>query len=156
MLIGVAVVAIAVGFILTGTRGAHLALEWKLVKPRAGSLDENNSVVVVDFRISNPSDVRFVVGSVTATLTKASGETLEGDVIARADIPQLLAYNRFLGDQYNPVLTIQDQIKPHEIFDRMVAVRFAVPLADLQKAKKMTLTLHEMDGLDSATDVAVK
>jgi len=156
VLIGVAVVAIAVGFILTGTRGAHLALEWKLVKPRIGSLDENSSVAVVDFRIANTSDVRFVVGDVTATLTKSNGETADGQVIARSDVPQVLAFNRFLGNQYNPVLTIRDEIKPHVMFDRMVAVRFDCPLAELQKSKKMTLTLREVDGMESSTDVALK
>ena len=156
VLIGVAVVAIAVAFILTGTRGAHLTLEWKLVKPRLGSLDENSSAVVVDFRIANPSDVRFMVGDVSATLTKANGETVDGQVIARSDVPQVLAFNRFLGNQYNPVLIIRDEIKPHDMFDRMVAVRFEVPLADLQKARKMTLTLREVDGLESSTDVALK
>jgi len=156
VLIGVAVVAIAVGFILTGTRGAHLALEWKLVKPRIGALEDNSSVAVVDFRIANPSDVRFVVGDVSATLTKASGETVDGQVIARADVPQVLAFNRFLGNQYNPVLTIRDEIKPHTVFDRMAAVRFDCSLADLQKSRKMTLTLRDVDGLESSTDVALK
>jgi hypothetical protein len=51
------------------------------------------------------------------------------------------------------VLTIRDQIRPREMFDRMVAVRFEVPLAAAQKSRKMTLTLHEVDGLESSTDV---
>ncbi|MGA3025570.1 MAG: hypothetical protein ABSF98_12430 [Bryobacteraceae bacterium] len=153
VLIGVGVVAVVVVFILTGTSGAHLALEWKLVKPRAGALDENSTAVVTDFRIANVSDVRFVVGDVTATLTLANGDTVDGQVIARADVPQVLQFNRFLGNQYNPVLTIRDQIRPREMFDRMVAVRFEVPLAAAQKSRKMTLTLHEVDGLESSTDV---
>jgi hypothetical protein len=156
VLIGVAVVAVALGFILTGTRGAHLALEWKLVKPRVASLDENSTAVVTDFRVANVSDVRFVVGDVTATLTLANGDTVDGQVIARADVPQVLQFNRFLGNQYNPVLTIRDQIRPRETFDRMVAVRFEVPLADAQKSRKMTLTLHEVDGLESSTDVPLR
>ena len=156
VVIGIAVVAVVVGFILTGTKGAHLALEWKLVKPRVASLEENSTAVVTDFRIANVSDVRFVVSDVTATLTKANGETVDGQVIARADVQQVLDFNRFLGNQYNPVLTIRDQIRPHETFDRMVAVRFDVPLADAQKARKMTLTLHEVDGIESSTDVPLK
>jgi len=156
VLIGIAVVAVVVIFILTGTSGAHLQLEWKLVKPRVGALDENSTAVVTDFRIANVSDVRFVVGDVTATLTQANGDSVDGQVIARADVPQVLAFNRFLGNQYNPVLTIRDQIRPREMFDRMVAVRFEVPLAEAQKSRKMTLTLHEVDGLESSTDVVLK
>ncbi|MGA2184371.1 MAG: hypothetical protein ABSH47_15215 [Bryobacteraceae bacterium] len=156
VLIGIAVVAVVVVFIVVGTKGGHLALEWKLVKPRVASLEENSTAVVTDFRIANVSDVRFVVGDVTATLTKADGETVDGQVIARADVQQVLQFNRFLGNQYNPVLTIRDQIRPHEMFDRMVAVRFDVPLAEAQKARKMTLTLREVDGLESSTDVQLK
>jgi hypothetical protein len=156
VLIGIAVVAVVVVLIVTGTRGGHLELEWKLVKPRVGALDENNTVVVVDFRIANISDVRFVVGDVTATLITAKGETVDGKIIARADVPQVLAFNRLLGNQYNPVLTIRDQIRPHETFDRMAAVRFEVPLADAQKAQKMTLTLRDVDGFESSTDVPLK
>ena len=156
VLIGVAVMAVVVGVILTGNRGAHLALEWKLVKPRVGALDENNTAVVTDFRVANVSDVRFVVGDVSATLTLGNGETVDGQVIARADVPQMLQFNRFLGSQYNPVLTIRDQIRPREMFDRMVAVRFEVPLAEAQKSRKMTLTLHEVDGVESSADVLLK
>ncbi len=156
VLIGIAVVAIVLGFVLTGTKGAHLALEWKLVKPRLAAIDENSRAVVTDFRIANVSDVRFVVSDVTATLTTASGDTVDGQVIARADVQQLLAFNRFLGNQYNPVLTIRDQIRPREMFDRMVAVRFEVPLAQVQKARKMTLILHEVDGVESSTDVPLQ
>lgn len=156
VLIGLAVVAVVVVFVLIGTRGANLELQWKLVKPRAAALDENSTAVMVDFRIANSSDVRFVVSDVTASLTTAKGETVEGQIMARDDVPQVLAFNRLLGNQYNPVLTIRDQIRPHETFDRMVGVRFELPLADARKAQKMTLTLHEVDGVESSTDVGLK
>jgi len=156
VLIGIAVVAVVLVFILTGTKGAHLELQWKLVKPRVGGLDENNTAVVTDFRIANVSDVRFMVSDVTATLTLANGDVVDGQVIARDDVPQVLQFNRFLGNQYNPVLIIRDQIRPHETFDRMVAVRFEAPLATVQKARKMTLTLHEVDGAESSTDVQLQ
>jgi len=156
VLIGIAVVAVVVVFIFTGTKGAHLELQWKLVKPRVAALDENSVAVITDFRIENPSDVRFVVGDVKATLTKADGTVVDGQVFARSDVAQVLEFNRFLGNQYNPVLTIRDEIRPHEMFDRMVGVRFDVPLADAQKSRKMTLILHEVDGLESSTDVVLK
>ena len=156
VLIGVAVVAVVLVFILTGTKGAHLELQWKLVKPRVGALDENSTAVVTDFRIANVSDVRFVVGDVTSTLILANGDVLDGQVIARDDVPRLLEFNRFLGNQYNPVLTVRDQIRPRETFDRMVAVRFEAPLESVRKSRKMTLILHEVDGLESSTDVPLQ
>jgi hypothetical protein len=156
VLIGIAVMSVVVVFIVTGTKGAHLELQWKLVKPRVGALGDNNTAVVTDFRIANLSDVRFVVSDVTSTLTRANGDTMDGQVIARDDVPQMLQFNRFLGNQYNPVLSLRDEIRPHETFDRMVAVRFELPLADARKSRKMTLTLHEVDGVESSTDVQLQ
>ncbi len=155
VLIGVAVVAIALVFILMGTKGAHLTLSWSLVKPRIGALTDTSSAVVVDFRFSNPSDVPFVVSSVDMTVTKANGETVDGQVISRADVGSVLQFNRFLGDQYNPVLVIHDRVAPHQTVDRMLAATYPVPLAELQKAKTLRITLHEVDGTDSSTEVAL-
>lgn len=153
VLIGVAVVAIAIAFILLGTKGAHLTLEWSLVKPRMGALNDTNSAVVVDFRFANPSDVPFVVSDVNMTVTKTDGSTVDGQIISRSDVGQLLQFNRFLGDQYNPVLVIHDTVQPRSKIDRMLAASFPLPMADLQKAKTLRITLHEMDGTDSSTDV---
>ena len=107
---------------------------------------------MVDFRFRNLSDVPFVVGQVTVTLTKANGEAVEGQVISKSDVSQLLQFNRFLGDQYNPVLVIHDRIRPHETVDRMVAASFPLPYAELQKAKKLQIALHEVDGVDSSAE----
>jgi hypothetical protein len=155
VLIGVAIVAIAVAFILEGTKGAHLTIEWSLVKPRFGAIGDANSADVVDFRFRNPSDVPFVVSSIDVTAVKPNGETLDGQIVSRADVAQMLQFNRFLGDQYNPVLTIRDRVSPRQTVDRMVAATFPVPLAELQKAKTLRITLHEMDGVDTSTEVPI-
>ncbi len=153
VLIGVAVVAAAVVFILMGTQGAHLILHWSLVKPRLGALGDDASAIVVDFRFSNPSDVPFVVASVDMPVTKANGETVDGQVISRQDVGTVLQFNRFLGDQYNPVLVIHDRVAAHQTVDRMLAARYPITLADLQKARTLRITLHEVDGTDSSTEV---
>ena len=55
-------------------------------------------------------------------------------------------YNRFLGSQYNQVLTLRDQVKPHDMFDRMVAVRFDVPQKDLDASRAIQLRIQDVDG----------
>jgi hypothetical protein len=60
---------------------------------------------------------------------------VDGVTISKSDLKQLFQYNRFLGDQYNDGLGLQDAIAPHSTVDRMVAAHFEVSEADLEKAK---------------------
>ena len=60
--IGLAVVGVVVALTLFGTRGAHLSLAGSVLKVRTMPTDENNSLVVVDFRVHNTADATpFVI-----------------------------------------------------------------------------------------------
>jgi hypothetical protein len=144
--IGVVAVAIAVGLIVTGNKGAHLQLQGKILKVRTGALGEGNSIAVMDFRVENPSDKPFVVRVVDIALEQKNGEMLDGVTVSKADLKQLFQYNRFLGDQYNDGLGLQDTIAPHSMVDRMVAARFEVGNDDLEKAKAVHLSIQDVDG----------
>ena len=144
--VGVAVIALAIFFVFSSTKGSHLELKGQILKIRTGALDEQNSAAVLDFRVENPSDIPFVVRDVSATLEKQDGTTFEGLVVSRSDMNTLFQYNRFLGQQYNTSLTIKDKIAPHSTVDRMVAVRFEVPDQQLQSAKLIHLQIQDMDG----------
>lgn len=144
--IGLVALAIAVVVILAGNKGAHLQLEGKILKIRTGALGDGNSIAVMDFRVNNPSDVPFVVREVDISLEKANGEMTEGVTISKADLKQLFQYNRFLGDQYNDGLGLQDTIAPHSTVDRMVAAHFEVGQDDLEKAKAVHVSIQDVDG----------
>jgi len=146
LVIGLGLVAIVVVIILAGTKSSHLQLDMRVIKARTGALDENSSAAVLDFRVNNPSDVRLVVGQVQVNLIRPGGSTTEGQIISRQDINILLQYNRFLGSQYNQVLTLRDQVKPHDMFDRMVAVRFDVPQKDVDASRALQLRIQDVDG----------
>lgn len=146
LVIGLAVVAIAIVVILAGTKSGHLQLDTRIIKARTGALDENSSAAILDFRVTNSSDVRCVVGQVEVNLMRADGSTVEGQVISRQDINLLLQYNRFFGNQYNPVLTLRDEVKPHSTLDRMVAVRFDVPQNVLDSSRSLQLRIEDVDG----------
>ena len=144
--VGVVAVAIAVGLIVTGNQGAHLQLQGKILKVRTGTLGEGNSIAVMDFRVENPSDKPFVVRVVDIALEQKNGEMLDGITVSKADLKQLFQYNRYLGDQYNDGLGLQDTIAPHSMVDRMVAARFEVSNDDLEKAKAVHLSIQDVDG----------
>src|SRR5579862_9286646 len=144
--IGVVAVAIAVVVIVGANKGSHLELLGKIMKVRTGALGDGNSIAVMDFRVENPSDKPFVVRDVQVTLQQANGDTLDGVTVSKSDLKRLFQYNRFLGDQYNDGLGLQDTIAPHSQVDRMVAAHFEVGEADLEKAKAVHVSIQDVDG----------
>lgn len=150
--IGIVVIAALLYFSFATTKNNHLDLQGKILKVRTGVLDENSSAAVVDFRVVNPSDIPFVVREVTATLTEANGASEDGMMISKSDFAQLLAYNKFLGKEYNGGLAIRDLIAPHTTVDRMVAIQFQQPASALDKAKALKLVVQDMDGPEWTTE----
>jgi hypothetical protein len=144
--IGLVAMAIAVVVILTANKGSHLELQGKIMKVRTGALGDGNSIAVMDFRVTNPSNLPFTVRNVEIALEKRSGEMVDGVTISKADLKQMFQYNRFLGDQYNDGLGMQDAIAPHSTVDRMVAAHFEVGEQDLEKAKAVHLSIQDVNG----------
>lgn len=149
--IGLAVIAVVVYSVMSSTKGSHLELIGKVVKARTGALDDTHSIAVLDFRVSNPSDIPFVVRQVWVTVEKADGEKLRGDIVPKMNLAQVFEYNKFLGVQYNEALTIKDEVKPHGQIDRMVAASFPIADADLEKSKTIDLWVQDMDGIEFDT-----
>lgn len=137
--------------VFTGTKGSHLELKGQVMKARTGALDDKTSAAVLDFRISNPSNVLFLVREVKVTLDKVNGETADGRVVSKRDLKQLLEYNKFLGSQYNEILTVKDRVPAHGQIDRMVAVTFEIPQAELDTAKSLKLYIQDMNGAEFET-----
>ena len=59
--IGLACVGLVVAGVLFMQRGARVGLTGSVLKVRTAPLDDNSSVVVLDFRFTNPGNVLFVV-----------------------------------------------------------------------------------------------
>jgi hypothetical protein len=154
--VGVVVVAIALGVILYGTKGSHLEIKSEIMKIRTGVIDEHNVAAVLDLRLENLSDVPFVVREVTVTAEQPNGEKVDGNIISKSDFKQLLEYNKFLGKQFNEGLSARDKVPPHQKVDRMIAVRFEIPQADLEKAKQIRLWIQDMDGAEFETTKALQ
>lgn len=150
--IGVAVIAALVFYTFATTKQNHLELVGKILKVRSGAIDENSSAAVLDFRVQDPSDVPFVIREVTVTLENPDGTTTDAMIVAKSDVQQLLTYNKFLGVQYNDGLSIHEKIAPHSTIDRMIAVRFEVPKAVLDRAKGIRLHFQDVDGTEWETE----
>jgi len=144
--IGLAVVAAGLGVTLLSTKGAHLELDGRILHVRVLSLNPNASIVVLDFRAKNPSDVQFVVKNVEMVLEPASGEPLTGVSISKADVDNVFKYEKLLGPKYNDVLTIRDKIGPHESIDRMDGARFELGETAIDSRKSIRLRIQDMDG----------
>jgi hypothetical protein len=147
--IGIVVIAVAVGSILYMQRGAHLTLPGKVLKVRTAPLDENSSIAVVDFRVTNPSDYNFMAKSVTVVLEDASGNQTDGQTSSEMDAQRLFAGLPLLGEKYNESLKERDKVPPHGTFDRMVAARFEVPESKLAARKRFVVRVEEVDGMIS-------
>lgn len=147
LMLGLAVAGGIVFTLLTATQGAHLRLEGKILKVRVLPLTGSGaSLVVVDFRATNPSNVPFIANSVTLSLTPATGDTAEGRTASKNDIENVFRYEKLLGPKYNPTLSLQDRIPPHQTVDRMAGARFELPEAAIDGRKAIRLRMEDIDG----------
>jgi hypothetical protein len=140
------IVAAVIGGVLYMKRGAHLELQGKVLKVRTAPLDDNNSLAVVDFRITDVSDIEFDVRQVTVILEDKSGQNIEGMTISAVDSDRLFQNIPILGEKYNPALIVRNRIAAHATEDRMIAASFAVPQSVLESRKGLTVRIEEVDG----------
>jgi hypothetical protein len=147
LIVGLAVVGIAVEFLWVGTKGNHLELNGTILKVRVLPLSPTASLVIVDFRVTDPSDIPFVMKGASLTLDPATGTTLDGMTVSKPDIENVFKYNPILGPKFNDVLAIKDRIEPHQRLDRMMGARFEIPEAQAEDRKAVHLHIEEMDGV---------
>jgi hypothetical protein len=147
LLIGLAIVGAGLGLVLLGTAGNHLELKGTILKVRVLPLSPTASLAIVDFRVTDPSDVPFVLKGATLSLEPASGAILEGMTVSKPDIENVFQYNPILGPKFNDVLGIKDKIAPHQRIDRMVGARFEIPESEAEDRKAIHLHIEEMDGV---------
>lgn len=147
LLVGLVVVGIAIYAILFVTKGSHIELKGEILKVRVLSYNPTASLVILDFRVTNPSDLPFVVKTADVILIPVSGDPVESARISKADVENVFKYEKLLGPKYNEVLSIKDRVNPHQTVDRMVGVRFDLPEAAINKRKAIQLKIEELDGV---------
>jgi hypothetical protein len=147
--VGLVVIAIAVAGIMYMQRGAHIELNCAVLKVRTLALDENSTLAVVDFRVTNPADYNFVVRSVDVILEDPAAKHFDSAVVSETDVKRVFEYHKILGQKYNDSLVLKDKIPPRTTQDRMIAARFEMPEAQFEKRARLILRIEEIDGVKS-------
>jgi hypothetical protein len=149
-----AVIALIVWRIAVATKGNHLDPITKVGKVRIQKVDDNESIVILDFSVNNDSDRKLVVRTVNATLDSPDGSSTDGSVIAARDLANVLKNYPELGAELNPAFKAWDEVKPRERLDRMIGVRFDMSDEKLAKRRDIDLRLEDISGI--VVDVKTK
>ena len=144
-IIALALVGAVIGGILYSTRKNRIGVDGQILKVRSHELDPASTSVVVDFRLTNPSDHGFVVRDVEAYLDTKDGKTLPGDIFSEIDSQRMLDYYKMLGPKHNQTLIRRDSVNSRQSLDRMIAVRFNTSDAEVQARKAIRLIITETD-----------
>jgi hypothetical protein len=142
--IAAVVVTIVVAIIWEGNKGAHLELDGRILHVRTLALNPKATIVIVDFREANPSDVSFIVKDVELKLEGVEGEPV-GQMISKADMNTIFQYEKLLGPKYNEVLGVGDHIDPHKSVDRMVGARFELGESAIEARSAVHLKFEDLD-----------
>jgi hypothetical protein len=144
--IGLAIIALAVGGIFLMQRGDRMELPGKVLKVRTAPLDEESSIAVIDFRITNPSNILFEVRTVTVEMEDNQGKSLLGQSVSEMDAKRLFEGVPLLGLKFNPTLLMRERLGSHGSADRMIAARFQAAVAMLDGRKRFVVRIEEVDG----------
>ncbi|HUA62223.1 MAG TPA: hypothetical protein VML19_25935 [Verrucomicrobiae bacterium] len=144
--VGLGVVIIAVCGVLFMQRGARVGVEGQFLKVRTTPIDDNTTIVVLDFRLKNPSDYPFVARNVTAVYQDPSGGRTEGTTATEVDARHIFEVIPALGEKFSQTLIERDKVPAHGQLDRMVMAKFEMPESKLQARKQFIVKIEEIDG----------
>jgi len=146
ILCGLCLVVAVVAGVLWSNRGAVVRLDGTIQMIRTAPIDEKSSVLVADFRITNPADVAFVVRGVRVLVDTAIGRSEEGMTIAEIDARRMFAGIPSLGQKYNDSLIARERVPPGQQIDRMISARFEMPESSLEGRRRIRILVEEVDG----------
>jgi len=144
--VGAVVVAIVVWFIWSGTESNHLTLSGKIIKVRSMPLEEGRTLVLVDFRVTNPTSVPLVVNEVSMSIEPPAGTPLKGQEVSKSDVDTMFAAHPILQPKFNDVLAPPDQIPPGKTLDRMAEASFEASGNQIDSRKQVVVHIVDVDG----------
>ena len=144
--VGLAIIALAVGGIFVMQRGDRMELPGKILKVRTAELDQDSSIAVIDFRMTNPSDIQFEVRTVTVEMEDNQDKGYLGQSVSERDATRLFEGLHVLGQKYNKTLMMSDRLGSRKSADRMIAARFQSPVSLLDSRKRFVVRIEEVDG----------
>jgi hypothetical protein len=145
-LIAILIVGGLVGGGLYWTRNNKLQLNGQVLGVRSFAPEPNQTITVIDFRVTNPSPDQFVVKDVDVYLDTKDGKTVDAANFGDADAQRVFDYYKVLGKKYNQTLLTREKINPGQTVDRMIAVRFDVSDQDVTNRKAVRVLISDIDG----------
>jgi hypothetical protein len=150
--IGFAAMVVVLGIVIwtafSKTAGNHLAPTGSIGKVRTLKIADDLTFVVIDFNVKNDSDRDMVVRTIAPSFEKADGTSVMGSMVAANDSVNAFHTYPVLGEQYNPPFKERDAIPAHQTVDRMVGVRFDVPIEQVDARKRVLLNLQDVTGVE--------
>ena len=146
LLIACVIVALIVAVVLWFNQSARVRLEARILKTRLVPTDESTTLVVLEVRIHNPSNVLFVIREAHLNVLLADGSELEGAPVTQDDLDRFLDYFKIYGSRYNPVLRTKEKFHAGSLADRTVAASFPRSVAEIGKRRGLALELTDADG----------
>lgn len=148
-ILAIVIVGGLAGGILYWTRNNHLELTGQVLKVRSHMVDPQNTMVAIDFRVTNPSTNQFVVRAVEVFIEDKDGKPLDSNIFPEVDARRLFTYYPVLGKKFNQTLVIKDKIDPGQTLDRMIAVGVPITDAALQERTGLRIEIEDLDGSKS-------
>ena len=109
-------------------------------------MDQQSTVMVVDFRFVNPSDYVFIVRTARIYIEDADGKVHQGVLVSDLNASRVFEYYPLLGQRFNKTLVTKDKVEARESMDRMMCVRFDLPESALKLRTKLTIRIEDVDG----------
>lgn len=144
--IGLLVIGAMIGGGLFATRGTHLELEGSIRKTRVAALSPSRTVIVLDFRATNPADYPFVIKTTEVEVTLADGRKEIGQFIPEVDAKTLFPALPALGDKLTVSVATGEKIAKKQTVERMAAASFSLPESEIEARKGVVLRLRDVDG----------
>lgn len=142
--IALVIVTATVAGILYSTRRNKVQVTAEILKVRSHERDPGHTLVVLDFRVTNPSTQPFTVREVEVFLDTKDGKSLKADTFAEIDAQRMFDYYKVLGEKYNPTLVLRERLSSGQTIDRMIAVQFDTTDEVVQDRKALRMVIHEV------------
>lgn len=145
--LGLLLIVALISAVFFVNRGSQIRIEGTIKKVRMQKLYEKSTLLVFDFRFSNPADFPFVVSEVTSTCTLNDGKELTGELVTDADAKPIFEYHALtLGAKYNESLIRRSRVAPKTVEDRMIAMTYPVDPEVLDARTGCVLQVKDVDG----------
>ena len=144
--VAMALLGLAAWFSYSATSDTRLQVSGEVLKVRSLALTPESTLIILDYRLKNDSDVTFVLKEDTILWTDADGKEHEATHVTRPDMDRILQYTQQAGPKYNEMFVVREKLTGKAMIDRMSAASIAVSEADFAKRKSIKLRLADVDG----------